>query len=167
MDPTAILRALADLAPAAGERVYDVTRGGPAVAWLGRDRSDWLPRNRSTTRLAAIDALQPARTGAAPRLGLRDRRRGGQRGAAQGARAAAGGTCPVGPPVAVASGDPGGDAELTPFITDPDAAERLETAATITLSGWLATPEAAQWVRDAADAAGLPWRASTRRHRGR
>jgi hypothetical protein len=156
MDPTAILRALADLAPAAGERVYDVTRGGPAVAWLGRDRSDWLPRNRSTTRLAAIDALHRDE---------RVLRRGW--GFVIGAAEVNGGRRKVLVPLLAepvrldrrGGGfrvTPAGDAELTPFITDPDAAERLETAATITLSGWLATPEAAQWVRDAADAAGLP-----------
>jgi hypothetical protein len=156
MDPNAILHALADLAPAAGERVYDVTRGGPAVAWLGRDRSDWVPRNRATMRLAAVDALHRDERvlrrgwgfviGAAEVNGGRrrvllpllaepirlDRRGGGFR-------------------VTTA-----GDAELTPFIDDPDAAARLEAAAGIAQPGWLATPEAAQWVSDAARAAGLP-----------
>ncbi|MEN3308327.1 MAG: hypothetical protein V7603_4529 [Micromonosporaceae bacterium] len=55
MDPRAVLTALADLAPAGGERILDVTRGGQSLAWL--TRPDTAPRAKAFDRLAALDAL--------------------------------------------------------------------------------------------------------------
>src|SRR6266545_1398720 len=55
MEPRQILAALADLAPAAGERVLDVARGGQPLVWLAAP--DRAPRTRAVDRLAALDAL--------------------------------------------------------------------------------------------------------------
>ncbi len=55
MDARAVLTALADLAPAGGERVLDVTKGGQSLAWL--TRPDSAPRGKTFDRLAALDAL--------------------------------------------------------------------------------------------------------------
>src|SRR5688500_4893014 len=55
MQPSQVLAALADLAPASEERVLDVTRGGESLAWLADP--DRLTRTRTIDRLAALDAL--------------------------------------------------------------------------------------------------------------
>jgi hypothetical protein len=156
MDPTAILRALADLAPAGAERVYDVTRGGAAVVWLARERPDRVPWNKSTSRLAAIDALhrdeRVLRRGWGFVVGTVE---------VDGARRRV--VCPLlAEPVRLDRRGggfrvtPAGDVEVTPFITDPDAATRIEGSAGTAVAGWLATAEAEQWVVDAAVAAGMP-----------
>jgi hypothetical protein len=54
MDPAAVLTALAELAPARRDRVYDVV-GGRMPLWL--TDPDRPPRRRATERLAATDAL--------------------------------------------------------------------------------------------------------------
>jgi hypothetical protein len=56
VQPERILAALADLAPAGGERVLDVARGGQPLVWL--PEPDRAPRNRAVDRLAALDALR-------------------------------------------------------------------------------------------------------------
>jgi hypothetical protein len=55
MDLRAVLAAPADLAPAGGERVVDVTRGSTALTSLAQP--DEAPRRKAADRLAAIDAL--------------------------------------------------------------------------------------------------------------
>jgi len=50
-----ILTALADLAPAGGERVLDVTKGGQPLVWL--TEPERTPRSRAVDRLAALDVL--------------------------------------------------------------------------------------------------------------
>src|SRR5262245_35188496 len=55
MEIRQVLAALAELAPAARERVLDVTRGGQPLVWL--PEPERTPRNRSIDRLAALDAL--------------------------------------------------------------------------------------------------------------
>ncbi|HEY8450990.1 MAG TPA: AAA family ATPase [Natronosporangium sp.] len=54
MDPSAVLTALAELAPAGRDRVLDAT-GGRAPLWL--TDPDRPPRRKATQRLAATDAL--------------------------------------------------------------------------------------------------------------
>src|SRR5690349_3179074 len=55
MQPRQILAALADLAPAAADRVYDVTRGGQPLVRL--DEPERAPANREVNQLAALEAL--------------------------------------------------------------------------------------------------------------
>lgn len=56
MEVAKILAALADLAPAGGERVLDVSGGGRPLVWLAEP--DRAPRNARVDRLAALDALR-------------------------------------------------------------------------------------------------------------
>jgi len=53
MQPREVFAALADLAPASGERVLDVTKGG--FAWLSDPERP--ARDRAIDRLAALDLL--------------------------------------------------------------------------------------------------------------
>src|SRR3954452_22902278 len=55
MQPSTVLAVLAELAPAGGDRVLDVTRGGQPLAWL--DDAERAPRRAEIERLAALSAL--------------------------------------------------------------------------------------------------------------
>src|SRR5689334_24486709 len=65
MQPSRVLAALAELAPAGGDRVLDVTRGGLPFVWL--DAAHKAPRKAEVNRLAALGALhkeeRPLRVG--------------------------------------------------------------------------------------------------------
>src|SRR5687768_4810898 len=55
MDASRIFAALADLAPASGERVFDVTKGRQQPVWLADPQR--APGSSAVDRLAALDAL--------------------------------------------------------------------------------------------------------------
>ena len=55
MHPSTVLAVLAELAPAGGDQVLDVTRGGRQLAWL--DDAERTRRRKEIDRLAALDAL--------------------------------------------------------------------------------------------------------------
>ena len=55
MRPSTVFAVLAELAPAGGDRVLDVTRGGQPLAWL--DDAERTRRIKEIDRLAALDAL--------------------------------------------------------------------------------------------------------------
>src|SRR5580765_4677887 len=65
-DPKVVLTALAELAPAGGDRVLDVTVGNQPLAWLAA--TDRASRGRVVDRLAALDARD--RDERALRLGI-------------------------------------------------------------------------------------------------
>nr|BFE74571.1 hypothetical protein GCM10020092_078720 [Actinoplanes digitatis] len=55
MQPRTVLAVLAELAPAAAERILDVTRGSQPMVWL--EIAEKAPREKTVERLAALDAL--------------------------------------------------------------------------------------------------------------
>lgn len=159
MDPSAVLAALADLAPASRERVLDVVRGEQLV-WLRQPRQ--VPQSYGR-RFAAIDVLHHDE---------RLLRRGW--GFLIGRIEVDGVTRQVRLPLAsepVRLEDDGegfelhsaGDLEVTPLIEDPVFAADLELAAAAAAEAWMKGlrrdradlgPEG--WIRRAADALGLP-----------
>jgi hypothetical protein len=151
MQPSQIMAVLADLAPAGGERVLDVSKGSQPLVWLADpDRS---PRNRGVDRLAALDTLHREerilRRGWGWLLG----------------------TCEVNgtrrkirlpllaQPVRLERGlrgykiIPAGDLELTSLVTDRAVAASLEAAGS---TGWPIQATTSAWITAAASAAGLP-----------
>ncbi|GAA1789828.1 ATP-binding domain-containing protein [Planosporangium flavigriseum] len=153
MHPRRILAALADLAPAGGERVLDVSKGGQPILWL-RDPAR-APRNRTVDRLAALDELHRDErilrrgwawvVGGAEVDGVRRKVR-----------------LPLlAEPVRLERGlrgyrvVPAGDLELTSLVTDREAAAALETAPGLGGPEWLRAAGAADWIHTAAAAAGV------------
>ncbi|QOC91418.1 AAA domain-containing protein [Micromonospora craniellae] len=153
MRAATILTALADLAPAGAERVFDVSGTGRPLVWLPEPHRG--PRTARLDRLAALDALH--RDERILRLGL---------------TFLVGGTDVAGTrrrvrlpllaqPVRLERGRrayrvvPAGDLELTSLIEDRDLAARLEAAPGLAGPGWLTAPGTAAWVTAAAQAAGL------------
>jgi hypothetical protein len=153
MQPSRVLAALADLAPAGRERTLDVAKGDQPLVWL--DDPDRAPRNRAVDRLAALDALHRderiLRRGWAWLLGVAD-----IDGAVRKLRLPL-----VAEPVRLERSGrgyrvvPAGDLELTPLVTDRDLAAVLEAAPGIGTAAWLNTTGTAAWVTTAAEAAGL------------
>jgi hypothetical protein len=139
--PAQIFSALADLAPASGERVLDVSRGGQPLVWLAAP--DRAPRSRALDRLAALDALHREerllRLGWAVVVGSTDGRTVRLPLLTQ--------------PVRLDRGLrgyrvlPAGDLELTGLVEDRALAAQLEAA-------WSA-PGGVDWIRSVAQAAGL------------
>jgi hypothetical protein len=153
VQPTQILTALADLAPARGERLLDVGRGGAALHWIGT--ADRLPRSKAVDRLAGLDALHRderiLRRGLGFVVGTAD---------IEGTRTAV--RLPLlAQPVRLErtlSGYrvvPAGDLELTPLIEDAAVAAGLEAVPGIGSPAWLTAPGTDAWIRTAAQAAGL------------
>lgn len=150
MDPRTVLSALADLAPAGTQRVYDVTQGGPPVAWL--TGPDGVARGAAVDRLAALDALhKEART---LRLGW-----GFVLGSTELDGAVRRLCLPlVAQPVRLRSAlrgyrvVPAGDVELSPLVDDPEVAAGLEAITDVTALPPEAGPE---WLTRAAASAGL------------
>ena len=153
MAARAIMRALADLAPAGGERDFDVAAGGRSLVWL--DEPDRAPRNTRIDRLAAMDALHRderiLRLGLAFVIGTAD---------VDGARRK------VRLPLLVQPVRlerrltgyhvvPAGDFELTPLITDRALAAGLEAAPGLAGPGWLTAPGTRRGSRPPRTAAGL------------
>ena len=149
-----ILTALADLAPAGGERPLDVTAGNQPLAWL--PDVDRAPRGRTTDRLAALDALhreeRMLRQGIGFVLGVTT-----VDGATQKMRLPL-----LSRPVRLERGRggyrviPAGDLEITSLLADPVLAASLEAAPGLGDPGWPTAPGAQAWVRTVAEAAGLP-----------
>lgn len=151
MEPERIFSALADLAPAAGERILDVTRAGEPVHWLPDPQQ--APASAGTNRLAAIDALhrdeRTLRRGCAFVLGGPAQRPVVVPLLTQPVRLARDGS---GYRVVAA-----GDLELTPMIADRALAATLESVPGLGTATWLASAEAEDWIRTAAAAAGPGW----------
>jgi hypothetical protein len=154
MEARTLLAALADLAPAGGERVLDVSGGGRPLIWL--PEPDRAPRNARVDRLAAMDALHRderiLRRGLAFVVGGME---------LEGARPKV--RVPLlTQPVRLERGlrgyrvVPAGDLELTPLVEDRTSAAQLEAAPGLAGPDWLTGPGAAAWIRAAAAAAGLP-----------
>ncbi|WP_200207438.1 AAA domain-containing protein [Micromonospora coerulea] len=153
MEAARILTALADLAPAGAERVFDVSGTGRPLVWL--PEPDRGPRGARLNRLAALDALHRderiLRRGLAFVVGGADLDGGRRRvrlpllaqpvrleRARRGYRVVA-----------------AGDLELTPLIEDRELAARLEAAPGLAGPGWLAAAGTTAWLTAAAEAAGL------------
>ncbi|MFY1672235.1 AAA domain-containing protein [Plantactinospora sp. WMMB334] len=158
-----VLRALADLAPAAPERILDVTRPGQPLIWLADPRS--CRRSREVDRLAAADLLHRDE---------RTLRRGW--GLVGGVVETEGGTRKVRVPLLhepvrlerTLRGYrvvPAGDLEVTPLVEERDLAARLEAAPGLGAPDWLASTGAEAWLRTVATAAGLPVREVDRTRR--
>ncbi|MFY1686841.1 DEAD/DEAH box helicase [Plantactinospora sp. WMMB782] len=148
-----VLRALADLAPAAPERVYDVTRPGQPLIWL--PDPNFCRRSREVERLVAADLLH---------RDDRTLRRGW--GLVAGVAETAAGPRKVrfpllGEPVRLEPTlrgyrvVPAGDFEITPLVEDRDLAAQLEEALELGGLPWLAGAGAETWMRTAAEATGL------------
>lgn len=149
-----VLRALADLAPAAPERVLDVTRGGQPLLWLANPQRH--RRDAAADRLAAVDLLHRderiLRRGWGMVVGTVER---------DGARRRV--RLPLlSEPVRLERGPLGyrlvaaGELELTSLVTDRAVAASLESAPGLGGPGWLAATGTRAWLRTAAEAAGLP-----------
>ncbi|GIM97768.1 DEAD/DEAH box helicase [Paractinoplanes toevensis] len=155
MRPNTVLGVLAELAPAGGDRVLDVTRGGQPLVWL--EDSERAPRRAEIDRLAALDALH------------RD-----ERLLRRGWGFLAGGTTDedektrkvrvplLSQPVRLERTltgyrvVPAGDLEITPLVTDRDLAAALEAAPGLAAPGWLTATGSRAWLSAAADATGIP-----------
>ncbi|MFV2019769.1 DEAD/DEAH box helicase [Micromonospora sp. LOL_023] len=150
----AALRALAELAPAAPERMLDVTRGGQPLLWLADPERH--QRDAATDRLAAVDLLHRDErilrrglglvVGTVERDGVRRRVR-----------------LPLlSEPVRLERGLRGyrvvsaGELELTSLVTDRAVAASLESVPGLGGPGWLTATGTQAWLRTAAAAAGLP-----------
>ena len=153
MEAAKILTALADLAPAGAERVFDVSGTGRPLVWL--PEPDRGPRGARLDRLAALDALHRderiLRRGLAFVVGAADLDGGRRRvrlpllaqpvrleRARRGYRVV-----------------PAGDLELTALIEDRELAARLEAAPGLAGPGWLAAAGTSAWLTAAAEAAGF------------
>ncbi|MFI7250144.1 AAA domain-containing protein [Micromonospora chalcea] len=153
MEAARILTALADLAPAGAERIFDVSGAGRPLVWLAEP--DRAPRDATLDRLAALDALHRdqriLRRGLAFVVGAADldgsRRRVRVPLLAQ--------------PVRLERTSrsyrivPAGDLELTSLVEDRELAGRLEAAPGLAGPGWLGAPGTRAWITAAAEAAGL------------
>ncbi|WP_433617923.1 AAA domain-containing protein [Dactylosporangium sp. CA-139114] len=156
MEPSRVLAALADLAPAGRDRVLDVAKGAPAPLWL--DEPDRVPAGKAAQRLAALDSLHREerllRRGWAWLLGTADIdgvartvrlpllfepvRLEGSGGRLRGYRVTS-----------------AGDLEVTPLIADRGLAAVLESAPGVGTAAWLAAVGTGAWIETAADAAGF------------
>ncbi|GIJ49166.1 hypothetical protein Val02_60520 [Virgisporangium aliadipatigenens] len=154
MDIRRILQALADLAPAGEERIYDVTRGGRTLVWLAeRERA---PRSSTVDKLAAQDALHRderiLRRGTAFVVGTFE---------VDGVRRKV--RLPLlTQPVRLERTllgyrvTPIGDLELTGLVEDRRTAAGLEAAPGLDSAGWSTALGTHAWMNAAAKAAGLP-----------
>ena len=161
MLPSTVLAVLAELAPAGGDRVYDVTRGGQPLVWLAdAERS---PRKADVDRLAALDALHREE---------RILRRGwgfiAGRAEIDGAQRKV--RVPLlSQPVRLERGLtgykvlPAGDLEITALLADRELAAALESAPGLAAPGWLDATGSRAWLWSAAEATGLPIDATVKR----
>ncbi|MER7274121.1 ATP-binding protein [Dactylosporangium sp. NPDC000244] len=156
MEPSRVLAALADLAPAGRDRVLDVAKGAPAPLWL--TEPDRVPAGKAAQRLAALDSLHREerllRRGWAWLVGTAD-----VDGVARTVRLPL-----LFEPVRLeGSGSrlrgyrvtSAGDLEVTPLIGDRGLAAVLESAPGIGTAAWLAAVGTGAWIETAADAAGF------------
>jgi hypothetical protein len=153
MQPSTVLAVLAELAPAGGDRVLDVTRGGQSLAWL--DDAERARRRTEIDRLAALDALHREER-------LLRRGWGFLAGRAEVDGKARKIRVPLlSQPVRLERGltgyriVPTGDLEITPLVTDRELAAALEAAPGLAAPGWLDAIGSKAWLRSAAEATGL------------
>ena len=162
MQPSTVLAALAELAPAGGDRVLDVTRGGQPLAWL--TDAERAPRKAEIDRLAALDALHREE---------RILRRGW--GILAGRTEVGGSLRKVRAPLLsqpvrldrTLGGYrivPAGDIEISPLVEDRDLAARMEAAPGLATSGWLTAIGTSAWLWTVGEATGLPIDALTTAH---
>jgi AAA domain len=153
MDPGKVLTALAELAPAGGERVLDVT-GQSRPVWL--DDPDRPSGSKALERLYARDILHHEER-------LLRRGWGWVLGHAKVAGARRTVRLPLASePVRVQRNllgyrvVPAGDLEMTPLVADRQLAGQLEESLVRGDRGWMANEDTFTWISDAADAADLP-----------
>ncbi|MFF5080485.1 AAA domain-containing protein [Actinoplanes sp. NPDC000266] len=153
MQASRVLAALAELAPAGGDRVLDVTRGGLPFVWL--DAAHKAPRKAEVNRLAALGALhkeeRPLRVGWGFLAGKAE-----VDGKLTKIRVPL-----LSQPVQLVRGivgytvAPAGDLEITPLIADRELAAALEAAPGVGQPGWLEATGTKAWLWSAARATGL------------
>ncbi|GAA3286474.1 hypothetical protein GCM10020218_048470 [Dactylosporangium vinaceum] len=156
MEPSRVLAALADLAPAGRDRVLDVAKGAPAPLRLSDPER--VPAGKAAQRLAALDSLHREerilRRGWAWLTGTAE-----VDGAARTVRLPL-----LYEPVRLeGSGSrlrgyrvtPAGDLEVTPLITDRELAAALEAAPGVATPPWLTAIGTTAWIETAAGAAGF------------
>ncbi|GAA3453170.1 DEAD/DEAH box helicase [Dactylosporangium matsuzakiense] len=156
MEPSRVLAALADLAPAGRDRVLDVAKGAPAPLRLSDPER--VPAGKAAQRLAALDSLHREerilRRGWAWLTGTAE-----VDGAARTVRLPL-----LYEPVRLeGSGSrlrgyrvtPAGDLEVTPLITDRELAAALEAAPGVATTPWLTAIGTTAWIETAAGAAGF------------
>ncbi|XVU26009.1 AAA domain-containing protein [Actinoplanes sp. CA-054009] len=153
MQASTVLAALAELAPAGGGRVLDVTRGGLPFVWL--EAAHKAPRKAEVNRLAALGALhkeeRPLRVGWGFLAGKAE-----VDGKLTKIRVPL-----LSQPVQLVRGivgytvAPAGDLEITPLITDRELAAALEAAPGVGQPGWLEATGTKAWLWSAARATGL------------
>jgi hypothetical protein len=163
MRVSAVLGVLAELAPAGGDRVLDVSRGGQPLVWL-KD-AERAPRKGDVDRLAAIGALhkeeRPLRRGWGFLAGRVE-----VDGKARKVRVPL-----LSQPVRLERGLGGyrvvaaGDVEITPLIEDRELAASFEAAPGLAGPGWLDAIGTRAWLQAAAEATGLPVDAQVDDHR--
>ncbi|HEV7965155.1 MAG TPA: hypothetical protein VGP57_21605, partial [Actinoplanes sp.] len=154
MLPQTVLAVLAELAPAGGDRVYDVTNGGQPLVWIAD--AERAPRKAEIDRLAALDALHREE---------RILRRGW--GFIAGRTELGGAQRKVrvpllSQPVRLDRGlagyriIPAGDIEITPLLEDRELAAAMEAAPGLATPGWLDATGSRAWLWSVAEATGLP-----------
>ncbi|MBM2618198.1 ATP-binding protein [Actinoplanes sp. LDG1-06] len=154
MEPSRVFAVLAELAPAGGDREFDVSRGGQPLVWL--DDAERVGRTKEANRLAAIGVLhreeRPLRRGWGLLVG-----RAEVEGRTRKIRVPL-----LSQPVQLERGllgyrvVPAGDIEITPLIGDRDLAAALEAAPGLAGPGWLEATGSKAWMWSAAEATGLP-----------
>ena len=163
MQPSTVLAVLAELAPAGGDRVLDVTRGG-AAAGLAHRRRTRTPQGRDRP---ARRPRRPAPRGAhpAPRLGLPGRRapRSAEARARSGCRCSASRCAWTGPSAATGSCRPATSRSprWSRTATWPPA---MEAAPGLATPGWLTAIGTPAWLWSVGEATGLPVDALTTAH---
>ncbi|GAA0523899.1 hypothetical protein GCM10010172_00340 [Paractinoplanes ferrugineus] len=147
-----VLGVLAELAPAAGDRVLDVTRGGQPLVWL--DDAERAPRRAEVDRLAALDALHRDER-------LLRRGWGFLAGELTDDKPRKVRVPLLSQPVRLERSltgyrvVPAGDIELTPLVTDRELAAALEAAPGVAAPGWLSATGSTAWMQTAAEATGI------------
>jgi hypothetical protein len=162
MRPSTVFAVLAELAPAGGDRVLDVSGSRP-LAWL--DDAERTRRVKEIDRLAALDALHREER-------LLRRGWGFLAGRTEIDGKARKIRLPLlSQPVRLERGltgyrvVPAGDVEITPLVTDRELAAALEAAPGLAAPGWLDATGSKAWLRSAAAATGIPMDALVDDHR--
>ena len=154
MLPSTVLAVLAELAPAGGGWIYDVSRAGQPLVWIAD--ADRAPRKAEVDRLAALDALHREE---------RILRRGwgfiAGRAELDGAQRKV--RVPLlSQPVRLVRGltgyriVPAGDIEITGLLEDRELAAAMEAAPGLATPGWLEATGSRAWLWSVAEATGLP-----------